>query len=48
MPLEDEFWTNGLFYHYNAPWAIDPKVWQGISYVHVFEKVQEECELIAQ
>jgi hypothetical protein len=26
MPLEDEFWTNGLFYHYNAPWAIDPKV----------------------
>ncbi|PLW34866.1 hypothetical protein PCASD_15069 [Puccinia coronata f. sp. avenae] len=48
MSLDDAFWNDGLFYHCNAPWAIDPKVREGISYIHAINRTREEFELIAQ
>jgi hypothetical protein len=48
MSLDDAFWNNGLFYHCDAPWAINPKVREGISYVHAINRTWEEFELIAQ
>ncbi|PLW18947.1 hypothetical protein PCASD_22740 [Puccinia coronata f. sp. avenae] len=48
MSLDDTFWNNGLFYHCDAPWAIDPKVREGISYIHAINRTREEFELIAQ
>ncbi|PLW10208.1 hypothetical protein PCASD_22755 [Puccinia coronata f. sp. avenae] len=48
MPLDDSFWNDGLFYHCDAPWAINPEVREGINCVLMLSRVQEEFELIAQ
>ncbi|WAQ82400.1 hypothetical protein PtA15_2A717 [Puccinia triticina] len=48
MPLENALWNDGLFYHSDAPWVIDPNVREGIHCVLVLSRVQEEFELIAQ
>ncbi|KAA1113241.1 hypothetical protein PGT21_026162 [Puccinia graminis f. sp. tritici] len=48
MPLDDTFWNDGLFYHCDAPWAINPEVREGINCVLGLSRVQEEFELIAQ
>jgi hypothetical protein len=48
MSLEDAFWNDGLFYHCDAPWAINPKVREGINCILILDRVQEEFGLIAQ
>ncbi|PLW08576.1 hypothetical protein PCASD_24213 [Puccinia coronata f. sp. avenae] len=48
MSLEDAFWNDGLFYHCNAPWAINTKVREGINCILILDRVQEEFGLIAQ
>lgn len=48
LPLDDSFWNDGVFYHSDAPWAIDPEVREGINCVLVLDRIQEEFELIAQ
>ncbi|PLW29771.1 hypothetical protein PCASD_17483 [Puccinia coronata f. sp. avenae] len=48
MSLEDAFWNDSLFYHCNAPWAINTKVQEGINCILILDRVQEEFGLIAQ
>ncbi|KAH9454699.1 hypothetical protein Pst134EA_013799 [Puccinia striiformis f. sp. tritici] len=48
MSLDDAFWNDGLFYHSDAPWAIDANVRQGFTCILVLSQIQEEFELIAQ
>ncbi|OAV86558.1 hypothetical protein PTTG_03307 [Puccinia triticina 1-1 BBBD Race 1] len=48
MSLDDAFWNNGLFYHCDAPWAIDSDVREGITCVLILSRAEEEFELIAQ
>ena len=48
MSLDDSFWNNGLFYHCDAPWAVNPKLREGIRHVDVLNWTWEEFELIAQ
>ncbi|KAH9449315.1 hypothetical protein Pst134EB_020140 [Puccinia striiformis f. sp. tritici] len=48
MSLDDAFWNDRLFYHSDAPWAINANIRQGITCILVLSQMQEEFELIAQ
>ncbi|PLW13135.1 hypothetical protein PCASD_06083 [Puccinia coronata f. sp. avenae] len=48
MPLDHDFWNDGLYFQSTAPWAIEPNVRAGIHCVLILSRVQEEYQLIAQ
>ncbi|PLW53705.1 hypothetical protein PCANC_04427 [Puccinia coronata f. sp. avenae] len=48
MPLDHNFWNNGLYFQSTAPWAVEPNLRTGINCVLILSRVQEEYQLIAQ
>jgi hypothetical protein len=48
MPLDHQFWNDGIYYHSKEPWAISADVRTGINCVLVLSRVQEEFQLLAQ
>ncbi|PLW17903.1 hypothetical protein PCASD_17133 [Puccinia coronata f. sp. avenae] len=48
MPLDHDFWNDGLYFQSTGPWAIEPNVRAGIHCVLILSRVQEEYQLIAQ
>jgi len=48
IKLDDPLWSDGHFYHAQAPWATDPRVRQGINAVLTLDRVEEEVELLTQ
>ncbi|KAI7939540.1 hypothetical protein MJO29_014276 [Puccinia striiformis f. sp. tritici] len=47
-PMDHAFWTDGLYYHSDAPWSTDPNVREGINCILILGRIQEEFELLAQ
>ena len=48
MPLDHKFWNNGMYFHSEAPWAVDSDVQSGIYCMSLLDRVREEFELIVQ
>ncbi|KAH9445582.1 hypothetical protein Pst134EB_023420 [Puccinia striiformis f. sp. tritici] len=46
--MDHAFWTDGLYYHSDAPWSTDPNVREGINCILILGRIQEEFELLAQ
>jgi hypothetical protein len=48
MPLDHNFWNDGLYFQSTAPWAVEPNLRTGINCVLILSRVQEEYQLIVQ
>ncbi|PLW09321.1 hypothetical protein PCASD_24805 [Puccinia coronata f. sp. avenae] len=48
MPLDHDFWNNGLYFQLTASWAVEPNVRTGTNCVLILSRLQEEYQLIAQ
>jgi hypothetical protein len=48
MPLDHDFWNDGLYFQSTASWAVEPNVRTVINCVLILSRLQEEYQLIAQ
>ncbi|KAI7959260.1 hypothetical protein MJO28_003051 [Puccinia striiformis f. sp. tritici] len=48
FPMDHCFWNDGLYYHSEAPWAIDANMQAAITATLTLSRVQEEFNLLAQ
>jgi hypothetical protein len=46
MGIDHKFWNDGIYYHFKAPWAIDPDFQSGITCILVLQNLEEELDLL--